>query len=384
MTASIREFVRAWTAASLPAQSWLAYAFAALCIGLAFLAHIAVLQIIDGVPPSILYNPIIFIAALLGGTGPGYLAAALGLLFIWLTHNMRVVEDPMLNQAIGWGLYLATAVLIVCIAQCYRWVDELGRRPEQLRAAESAPGKFAAPVLRYLAERIPLEPKAAYLFALACIVIASAIRLSFTIVEGNALPLVSYYPAILIAALAGGTGPGLFAMLASLAVISVEFQGPLVSFDPPARDEGISLSLYVFACVLSIWLAERHRQGSPREHGKLLRLVTSVLVAIAAILVTTLGLMAIDSYLDADHLVLGYLLPTVVIAMHYGSTPAVLTSFASSVAAAYFLFPPKFSFYVSAPEHLAELGLFVVLAVIASKAVAVLTDDTRERFTPSS
>jgi K+-sensing histidine kinase KdpD len=130
---------------------------------------------------------------------------------------------------------------------------------------------------------------------------------------------------------------------------------------------------------LSIWLAERHRQGSARAH-KLLGFVTSVLVAIAAILVTTLGLMAIDSYLDADHLVLGYLLPTVVIAMHYGSTLAVLTSFASSVAAAYFLFPPKFSFYVSAPEHLAELGLFVVLAVTASKAVAVLTEDARERL----
>jgi K+-sensing histidine kinase KdpD len=66
--------------------------------------------------------------------------------------------------------------------------------------------------------------------------------------------------------------------------------------------------------------------------------------------------------------------------MHYGGTLAVVTSFASSVAAAYFLFPPKFSFYVSAPEHLAELGLFLVLAFTASKAVAVLTDDARERL----
>jgi K+-sensing histidine kinase KdpD len=68
-----------------------------------------------------------------------------------------------------------------------------------------------------------------------------------------------------------------------------------------------------------------------------------------------------------------------VIAMHYGSPLAVLTSFASSVAAAYFLFPPKFSFYVSAPEHVAELGLFLVLAVIASKAVAALADEAHER-----
>jgi hypothetical protein len=382
MSASIREFARALRGESLPAQSPLAYAFAALCIGLALLAHMGVLQIVDGVTPSILYNPAIFIGALVGGAGPGYLAAALGLVFIWLTDKMRVVEDPMLHQAIGWSLYLATAVLIVFIAQCYRWVDKLGRSAGQARAVESAPGKFAAlrPVLGHLAQRIPVQPKAAYLFALACIVLASGIRLGFAMLGGNVLPLVSYYPAILIAALAGGTGPGLFAMLASLAVISAEFPGPLLSFDPPGREDGISLSLYVFACLLSIWFAERHRQGSAREHGKSLQIVTSLLVAIAAILVTTLGLMAIDSYLDADHLVLGYLLPTVVIAMHYGGTLAVVTSFASSVAAAYFLFPPKFSFYVSAPEHLAELGLFLVLAFTASKAVAVLTDDARERL----
>ena len=59
--------------------------------------------------------------------------------------------------------------------------------------------------------------------------------------------------------------------------------------------------------------------------------------------------------------------------MHYGSTVAVLTSFASALAAAYFFFPPKFSFYIADPLHIAELGFFLLLAVIASKAVAVAT-----------
>jgi K+-sensing histidine kinase KdpD len=65
----------------------------------------------------------------------------------------------------------------------------------------------------------------------------------------------------------------------------------------------------------------------------------------------------------------------VIIAMHYGSTLAVVTSFVCGLAAAYFLFPPKLSFYIADPLHIAELGFFLLLAVIASKAVTVLTDD---------
>jgi K+-sensing histidine kinase KdpD len=107
-----------------------------------------------------------------------------------------------------------------------------------------------------------------------------------------------------------------------------------------------------------------------------------VLVAFAAVLLTTFVLLAIDAYLGPDHLVIAYLLPTIVIAMHYGSTLAVVTSFVGGLAAAYFLFPPKLSFYVSDPFNVAELGFFLLLAVIASKAVAVVTDDIRTRNMP--
>src|SRR5919198_6305474 len=130
MIAAIRDTVRAVGKEGLPAQSRLAYAFAALCVGLAFLAHLGVLQIVEGVAPSIFYNPALFIAALVGGTGPGCLAAALGGAFLWLTRNMRVMDDPMVSQATRWILYVLTAALIVCIAQCYRSFHDIGRRPE--------------------------------------------------------------------------------------------------------------------------------------------------------------------------------------------------------------------------------------------------------------
>jgi K+-sensing histidine kinase KdpD len=104
-----------------------------------------------------------------------------------------------------------------------------------------------------------------------------------------------------------------------------------------------------------------------------------VVMALAAVLATTVLLLAVDTQLAAEHLVLGYLLPTMIIAVYYGSTFAVLTSFISVLAAAYFLFPPKFSFYITNITHIAELGFFLMLAIIASKAVAVLMDQPRRR-----
>jgi K+-sensing histidine kinase KdpD len=113
-------------------------------------------------------------------------------------------------------------------------------------------------------------------------------------------------------------------------------------------------------------------------HGRLrVGWLTPAVICVAAVAVTSVVLYAINSYLAAQHLVLGYLLPTILIAVYYGSTFAVFTSFASGLAAAYVLFPPTFSFYIADSMHVAELGFFLLLASIASKAVSVLTVDAR-------
>jgi K+-sensing histidine kinase KdpD len=98
-----------------------------------------------------------------------------------------------------------------------------------------------------------------------------------------------------------------------------------------------------------------------------------VLICFGAILLTTLLLSTIDQFVPTEHLMLGYLLPTILVAIYFGNTLAVLTSFGSGLAAAYFLLPPKFSFYIDDPLHVAELGM--MLAVIASKVVAALAAD---------
>ena len=112
-----------------------------------------------------------------------------------------------------------------------------------------------------------------------------------------------------------------------------------------------------------------------RSNSAVTELIVPVLICLAAVLVTTSLLSTIDSFVPTEHLMLGYLLPTIFVAIYFGSTLAVMTSFASGLAAAYFLLPPKFTFYIEDPVHVAELGFTIVLAVIASKVVGVLADD---------
>ena len=103
------------------------------------------------------------------------------------------------------------------------------------------------------------------------------------------------------------------------------------------------------------------------QHG-----IIPIAVALLAIIWTTIFLTWIQTYLvadDAEDLALAYLLPTIFIAVFFGSTLAVASSFASGLAAAYFIYPPKFSLFIADPRHVAELGFILLLAVTASKAV---------------
>jgi K+-sensing histidine kinase KdpD len=98
-------------------------------------------------------------------------------------------------------------------------------------------------------------------------------------------------------------------------------------------------------------------------------------LSLGAVSLTTAILVAVDNGAALEHLEIAYLFPTALIAVCYGSNFAFLTSCASAITAAYFLFPPKFSLHIANPLHIAELGFFVLLSVIAGKIVALLSHD---------
>src|SRR3979409_1372796 len=101
-----------------------------------------------------------------------------------------------------------------------------------------------------------------------------------------------------------------------------------------------------------------------------------ITMSLGAVSLTTAILIAVDNGAELEHLEIAYLFPTALIAVCYGSNFAFLTSCASAITAAYFLFPPKFSLYIANPLHIVELGFFVVVALIAGKIVSLLTHDT--------
>jgi hypothetical protein len=109
-------------------------------------------------------------------------------------------------------------------------------------------------------------------------------------------------------------------------------------------------------------------------------LIRPVALSLAAILLTSLIVVEAYSHARALHirdpedLALAYLLPTIFIAVFFGSTLAVATSFVSGLAAAYLIYPPQVSIWIDDPNHVAELGFILLLAITASKAVGVITD----------
>ena len=391
--AGLREGLSKFTREGFPPGSPPAYVFALACVAVAAMAHFAFDKLTPGITPSILYNPAVFVAALFGGVRAGLLAVGVSVVLLWWAFDWRSFEAqaPALSPAVNCTLYVAAAMVIIWVAARYRSSDQLSAHHRQdsgmPTAVESVAGRpFAPPAhaVRRAWNRLVAHPMAGYAGALLCVALASLIRASFAWFGGEMLPLVSYYPAVLLAALMGGTGAGLLAISLSLCVVWSDFPGPLLSFERPTRDASVSLSLYVFASLLTVWLAEDRRLGTDSARAKqssMLEWVTSVVVAATAVLLTTFVLLAIDSHLAPEHLILGYLLPTIIIAMHYGSTVAVFTSFISGLAAAYFLFLPKFSFYIADPLNLAELAFFFLLAVTASKAVALPAREARGRKT---
>ena len=117
----------------------------------------------------------------------------------------------------------------------------------------------------------------------------------------------------------------------------------------------------------------------------LLGLMLPVALSLAAIGLTTLVLLGvyststdnIDDWRDPEGLAIAYLLPPIFIAVFFGSSAAVITSFASALAAAYFIYPPQFSFLIHDPRHIGELVFILALAITASKAIGVITCDPR-------
>lgn len=97
--------------------------------------------------------------------------------------------------------------------------------------------------------------------------------------------------------------------------------------------------------------------------------------SIVLLMITTVLLWLVEARLQQDHLIFIYFLPTALIAIRYGSLSAMAVAIAGAFAAAFLLYPPRFSLAVESPLDILELILFSLLALLASQVVSGFAKD---------
>jgi K+-sensing histidine kinase KdpD len=91
--------------------------------------------------------------------------------------------------------------------------------------------------------------------------------------------------------------------------------------------------------------------------------------ALVAIAATTAAIGALSHFVDLGHVGAIYLVPVLIAAMRWGLGPALLASGASTLASAFFFYPPYYSFRVQNWEQLVDLALFTIVALVTSHLV---------------
>jgi K+-sensing histidine kinase KdpD len=113
--------------------------------------------------------------------------------------------------------------------------------------------------------------------------------------------------------------------------------------------------------------------------------VGPIAMSLALVGVTTYVLWYAEVNLDLDPLVFIYFVPTTYIALRYGSIAAMIAAVMSCAAAAYYLYPPNFSFAVGGVLDVMQLVFFMLLAILASQVVSgFVKDKSVERRRPRS
>jgi two-component sensor histidine kinase len=115
-----------------------------------------------------------------------------------------------------------------------------------------------------MTERIEPGSSVAYAFATICVVLASLLRWGLGLLSPDVLIFPTYYPAVLFAALVGGTGPGVFAAVLGGVIGWWAFMPPHFGFVPLTPGKQIGLLTYLFAALLIVWGADHYRRLATR------------------------------------------------------------------------------------------------------------------------
>jgi K+-sensing histidine kinase KdpD len=100
-------------------------------------------------------------------------------------------------------------------------------------------------------------------------------------------------------------------------------------------------------------------------------------LSLAMVAVATAVLFAASDVLPHLNLVsIVYLLPVLVAAARWGLMPALVCAFAGAAGADYFFYPPLYSFEIGDTQNVADLAIFLIIAVVTSSYTARLRRET--------
>jgi two-component sensor histidine kinase len=111
---------------------------------------------------------------------------------------------------------------------------------------------------------IPAGSAEAYAFAIFCVSVAAAVRWVAGLWFEGIVPFATFFPAVLLAALVGGIGPGILAAIAGGLIGWWVFLPPPMVFFPLKPGQVISLIAYLITCLILVWAAEHYRRLTKR------------------------------------------------------------------------------------------------------------------------
>jgi len=89
--------------------------------------------------------------------------------------------------------------------------------------------------------------------------------------------------------------------------------------------------------------------------------------SLALVTLASAILVAIDLSFDIPHSIFAYLLPILFVATRFGRLEALVVTTVIGLCEAFFLYAPKYSFYVEDPRDLAELAIFCAIASLITQ-----------------
>src|SRR5882672_12467854 len=107
---------------------------------------------------------------------------------------------------------------------------------------------------------LPPFSAAAIGLAVACVAIATGLRLALGLISSDIVPFATYYPAILLVTFVAGAPAGTLSLLLSAITAWWFFLPPPFAFFPLASADAISLLIYLFVGGIIVWTVEKLRR----------------------------------------------------------------------------------------------------------------------------